>query len=169
MEISRFADVWEEFMERIQGGVYCNMTTIDRQDRPRSRMMHPVWELAGHDKNDKDDKTDPVGWIISWPQTHKAKHLARNPYVSLAYIHDKTKPVYVDCQAEWVHDLEEKWRVWEVHKQTPPPVGFDPEPHFGTVEHEYYGLLKLTPWRVELGNLYGEPIVWRPELRDVDE
>ena len=44
----------------------------------------------------------------------------------------------------------------------PEPLGFDPEPHYGTIQHPYYGLLKFTPWRVELGNLWGEPVVWRP-------
>jgi general stress protein 26 len=76
--------------------------TNDRKDRPRSRLMHPIWELSHN---------DPIGWVISWPQTHKAKHLARNPYVSLAYIQDKTKPVYVDCEAEWIEDVEEQWRI----------------------------------------------------------
>ena len=99
--------------------------------------------------------------MISWPQSHKAKHLAHNPYVSLAYIHDKNKPVYVDAVAEWVDALEEKQRLWELHKTTPPPLGFDPEPHYGTIEHQYFGLLRFTPWRIELGNLQGESLVWR--------
>jgi len=154
MEVSTFAEVRAEFMERIQKAIYCSMATIDREDRPRPRMMHPIWELTGN---------GPIGWVISWPQSHKAKHLARNPYVSLAYIHDRTKPVYVDCEAEWIDDVEEQWRIWELHQTTPPPLGFDPEPHFGTVNHQYYGLLRLRPWRIELGNLNGESIIWRPE------
>jgi general stress protein 26 len=153
MEVSNVADIWPEFMARLQQAIYCNMATIDQQDRPRSRMMHPIWELAAN---------NPTGWVISWPQTHKAKHLARNPYVSLAYIHDKTKPVYVDCHAEWVTDVDEQGRIWELHKQIPPPLGFDPEPHFGSITHQHYGLLKFTPWRIELGHLYGEALIWRP-------
>ena len=87
--------------------------------------------------------------------------LARNPAVSLAYIPDKEKPVYVDGMAEWVHAAEEKQRIWDLHRTTPAPLGFDPQPHYGTIEHQYYGLLKITPWRIELGNLYGEPLIWR--------
>jgi general stress protein 26 len=149
MEVTRFEAMQAEFMQRVGRAVYCNMATIDRKNRPRSRMLHPVWD-------------GPTGWAISWPQSHKAKHLALHPYVSLAYIQDRDRPVYVDCLAQWVDDPAEKQRIWELHKATPPPLGFDPQPHYGTIDHPYYGLLRFTPWRIELGNLQGEPIVWRP-------
>jgi general stress protein 26 len=149
MEVEHFAEIEPEFMARVSSAVYCNMATIDRQNRPRSRMLHPIWD-------------GPIGWSISWPQSHKAKHLQHNPYVSLAYIQEKEKPVYVDCRAEWVEEEREKVRIWQLHQQTPPPLGFDPAPHYGDIHHPYYGLLKFTPWRIELGNLYGESVIWRP-------
>lgn len=148
MEVSTFADLQLEFNKRIQGAVYCSVATVDRQSRPRSRIMHPIW----------DGKT---GWVISWPQSHKAKHLERNPNVSLAYIADSKKPVYIDAVAEWVDDETEKHRIWKLHQLIPPPLGFDPQPHYGTTYNPYFGLLKFTPWRIELGNLNGEPIIWR--------
>ena len=136
-------------MERIQQAVYCSMATVDRQGRPRSRILHPIWD-------------GPLGWVITRPGSHKAKHLERNPYVSLAYIRDRDKPVYVDAFAEWVEDVEAKQHIWELHRTLPPPMGFDPQPHYGSIDHPFYGLLKFTPWRIELGNLGGEPVVWRP-------
>ena len=148
MEVTTFADMKAEFMERIQKAVYCSMATIDRKGRPRSRIIHPVWD-------------GPIGWVISWPESHKAKHLKHNPYVSLAYIPDKNKPVYVDAVAEWIDDVEEKNRIWELHKTTPPPLGFDPQPHYGNINHQYFGLLRFTPWRIELGHLGDESIIWR--------
>ena len=148
MEATTFADVEVEFLERIQKAVYCSMATIDRKGRPRSRIIHPVWD-------------GPIGWVISWPESHKAKHLKHNPYVSLAYIPDKNKPVYVDAVAEWIDDVEEKNRIWELHKTTPPPLGFDPQPHYGNINHQYFGLLRFTPWRIELGHLGDESIIWR--------
>lgn len=148
MEVSKFEEIQQEFIRRVSAAVYCSVATIDRKNRPRSRMMHPVWD-------------GPIGWVISWPQSHKAKHLRRNPYVSLAYIHDRDRPVYVDCRAEWIDDAGEKERIWELHKSIPPPLGFDPGPPYGTINHPYYGLLKFTPWRIELGNLNGEAIIWR--------
>lgn len=153
MEIQAFSEIEAEFFMRIEKAVYCNMATIDRVDRPRSRMMHPIWEFTD---------SIPIGWVISWPQSHKAKHLARNPYVSLAYIREKSKPVYIDCKAQWVNGIQEQQRIWELHRATPPPLGFDPQPHYGDRYHPFFGLLKFTPWRIELGNLDGEPIIWRP-------
>jgi general stress protein 26 len=148
MEIAQFVDMQAEFMRRVSQSVYCTLVTVDLKNRPRSRIMHPIWDGS-------------IGWVISWPASHKAKHLAHNPAVSLAYISDHTKPVYVDAVAEWVRTDGEKRRIWELHKTIPPPLGFDPEPHYGSIDHPYYGLLRFTPWRIELGNLYDEPIVWR--------
>lgn len=149
MHVAHFADLEAEFLARISQSVYCMLTTVDRQNRPRSRVMHPIWE-------------GPMGWVISWPASHKAKHLAHNPAVSLAYLPDKAKPVYIDGFAAWVADRAEKQRIWDLHQTTPPPIGFDPAPHYGTIDHHYYGILRITPWRIELGNLGGESLIWRP-------
>ncbi len=149
MHVTTFEALQSEFMERVSQAIYCNMATIDPSNRPRSRLVHPVWEGS-------------TGWIISWPKTPKAKHLAHNPHVSLAYVQDKNKPVYVEATAEWLTDRDEQWRVWEYYKVAPPPMGFDPEPHFGSIDHEYFGLLKVIPWRIELYTLNGESIIWQP-------
>ena len=148
MEVARFEDLQAEFMARVSQAVYCSMATIDRQNRPRSRIMHPIWD-------------GPMGWAISWPASHKAKHLARNPAVSLAYIADRDKPVYVDGVAEWIDAIEEKLRIWDLYKTTPPPLGFDPQPYYGSIDHMYFGLLRITPRRIELGSLNGNPVIWR--------
>jgi general stress protein 26 len=148
IEISTFTDIQAEFMARIQKAVYCSLATVDLKGRPRTRVMHPVWD-------------GPTGWVISWPESHKASHLQHNPYVSLAYIQDVHKPVYVEAVAEWIGDPGEKLRIWELHKATPPPLGFDPEPHYGSIQHRYYGLLRFTPWRIELAELQKESLVWR--------
>lgn len=150
MEMTHFEEIQPEFLARVSQVVYCILTTIDRQNRPRSRVMHPIWEGS-------------IGWVISWPQSHKAKHLRYNPAVALAYLPDKDKPVYVDGIAEWIDSDAEKRRIWELHQTTPAPLGFDPEPHYGSIEHPYFGVLRITPWRIELGNLYGEPLIWRPQ------
>ncbi|MCX6046610.1 MAG: pyridoxamine 5'-phosphate oxidase family protein, partial [Chloroflexi bacterium] len=98
MNVAQFENLQAEFMARVGQAVYCIMATVDRQNRPRSRVMHPIWD-------------GPIGWVISWPASHKAKHLAHNPAVSLAYMADKEKPVYVDGVAEWVDTVEEKRRI----------------------------------------------------------
>jgi general stress protein 26 len=149
MDVARFEDMQAEFMARVSRAVYCTMATVDRRNRPRQRVMHPIWE-------------GPTGWAISWSGSHKARHLARNAAVSLAYIPESATPVYVDGMAEWVTSANEQQRVWNLHAAIPPPLGFDPQPHYGSIEHQYFGLLRITPWRIELGNLGAEPLVWRP-------
>lgn len=148
MEVAHFEDIQAEFMDRLQQAVYCNVATVDLKNRPRSRVMHVVWN-------------GPVGWVITWPESHKARHLANNPYVSLAYINNPEKPVYVECTAAWITSTSEKLRIWELYKTIPPPLGFDPEPHYGTIGNPYFGLLQFTPWRIELAGLGEESRIWR--------
>jgi uncharacterized pyridoxamine 5'-phosphate oxidase family protein len=148
LEVPRFEDIQEEFMARVSQAVYCTMATVDRKNRPRTRLMHPIWE--GY-----------TGWILSWPGSHKSKHLARNPAVSLAYAAKIEQPVYVEGVAEWITAVEEQQRVWDLHRMTPPPLGFDPAEGYGTITHRYFGVLRITPWRIELGQLYGESRIWR--------
>ena len=136
MEILNFSEIEEEFIQRVHSMVLCNAATVDSKGRPRSRVLHPIWE-------------GKTGWITTHRNSFKSKHLALNPHMSLAYI-DANKPVYVDCTAEWVDELAEKERIWEMFRNAPPPLGFDPALVFERVDHENSGLLKLTPWRIAL-------------------
>lgn len=137
MKITNFAEIEAEFIERVHKMVWCNVATVDTHNRPRSRIMHPIWEGS-------------TGWIGTNRSSHKSRHLAKNPHVSLAYIVDFFNPVYADCTVEWVDDLDQKRRIWELFKNAPPPLGFDPADTFGSYDHEDFGLLKLTPWRIDL-------------------
>jgi hypothetical protein len=137
MKVTDFSEIEEEFIRRVHAMVWCNVATVDRLQRPRSRILHPIWEGG-------------TGWICTHPNSYKNRHLAQNPYVSLAYITDIHKPVYADCSAEWVNDHHQKARVWDLFKNTPPPLGYDPAIDFVSPDHEKFGLLKLTPWRIAL-------------------
>ncbi len=147
IEIATFAEIAPEFKARTERIVWSIMATVDRQNRPRSRVVHPVW--FGNE-----------GWLTTRRGSHKGKHLAENPYVSFAYYHP-AKGVYIDCLAEWVDDLSEKRRVWDLIAATPSPAGFDPAPIYQAVDDPGFGLLRLTPWRIELPYLpEGKPQVW---------
>jgi hypothetical protein len=149
MEVKHFDEIQTEFMARAHKSIYCNVATVDLKGRPRSRIMHLIWD-------------GPTGWVITWPESHKAKHVANNPHVSIAYIGEPLKPVYVECTADWVTDAGEKHRIWELHKSIPPPLGFDLEHAYGSIDHKYYGLLRFKPWRMELAELHKESLIWRP-------
>jgi general stress protein 26 len=139
MNVSSFSEIEKEFIQRVHSIVWCNVATVDGQNRLRSRILHPIWEGSN-------------GWIGTRRRSLKAKHLAHNRYVSLAYVADIARPVYVDCLAEWADDQTDKQRIWDLFSSTPPPLGYDPAPIFHSVDHPDFGLLKLTPWRVELAD-----------------
>lgn len=137
MEVKHFSEIEAEFIERVHAMVWCSAATVDSRQRPRSRILHPIWEGS-------------TGWVGTHRNSYKSRRLERNPHISLAYITDIMKPVYVDCTAEWVDDLEQKVRIWNLFKDAPPPLGYDPAPTFGSADHEDFGLLKLTPWRIAI-------------------
>ena len=157
--VTSFADIEKEFIERVHSIVWCSVATIDTRDRPRSRILHPIWE-------------GKTGWVGTLRHAHvKGKHLAHNPYVSLTYVADIPArlplwPVYVDCRAEWDDTPAAKRHVWELFLEAPPPLGYDPAAVFGFAgieqpEHAEFGVLRLDPWRIELGEGPGESRVWR--------
>jgi hypothetical protein len=154
METNDFAEIAAEFGARVRKHVWCAVSTVDRRGRPRSRILHPVWE-------------GPIGWITTYPTSHKARHLAQVPYVSCAYV-DSMNPMYIDARATWVEDLAEKERVWDFIKaQTPEPYGFDPG--FLWTDGpagENFGLLRLDPWRIAVSTASPpnppSVTVWRP-------
>jgi general stress protein 26 len=154
MEFKNFADIETEFIERVHSIVWCAAATVDTKGRPRTRVLHPIWE-------------GNVGWIGTHRSSHKSKHLEQNPHMSLAYIKDIFKPVYVECTAEWIDDLAQKERIWNLFKDAPPPLGYDPKDTFISYDHENFGVLKLTPWRIDIVNFPSPSFeegtkIWRP-------
>ena len=150
MDVDNFSAIEVEFHRRISKIVWCNFTTIDRSNRPRSRMLHPIWE--GHE-----------GWIATGRHSFKARHLDHNPFVSLTYWDPDHEQVHAECKAEWVGDAESKQQVWDLYADTAPPLGYDLKLFWPDPSAEDYGVLKLTPWRIELSSLteMQNPQVWR--------
>ncbi|MGI8857689.1 MAG: pyridoxamine 5'-phosphate oxidase family protein [Thermomicrobiales bacterium] len=150
MRVTSFAEMEDEFMARVCRMVWCNVATVDGHGRPRSRVLHPIWEGS-------------TGWIATRPQSPKAADLAANPYVSLAYIAEPIYPVYADCLAQWEDDPAVKQHVWDLCRTTPPPLGYDPASIFKAVDAPEYGVLRLTPYRIQLDDVSGageRRIVW---------
>jgi len=55
----------------------------------------------------------------------------------------------------------QKQHVWQLCLNTPSPLGFDPAPIYQSIDQPDFGVLKLTPWRVELVYFPAAPKVWR--------
>ena len=153
IDISSFEEIRAEFMRRVEQVVWCSMATNDARNRLRSRIVHPVWEGAS-------------GWILTRRHSPKEKHLAHNPYVSLSYWDPRQQQVHVEAVAEWVDADAEKRRVWDLVKKTPEPVGYDPALIWNAGPADpTYGVLKLTPWRIEVSSLAelmtGKAMIWK--------
>jgi general stress protein 26 len=149
--------VEKEFIETAHRIVWCTVATVDRQGRPRSRILHPYWEYDG---------TSLTGWIVTRPTPVKVSHLARTPYVSCSYWDPSQDVAVADCHAEWVGDVATRQRVWELYRAAAQPLGFDfwsvfPDGPAG----ETVSLLRLTPYRLritDVDTLSGRkaPLTW---------
>ena len=75
--------------------------------------------------------------------------------------------MHVECRVEFEERPEEKRRVWNLFKDTPFPLGYDPALFFKEgPEGASVGIVRLVPWRLELWSLAdlmsGTPSqVWR--------
>src|SRR5215207_2480631 len=93
------ATVAEAFIAIAHRVVWCTLATVDRRGRPRSRVVHPIWEHGGDSL---------FGWLTSRPTPLRRAHLAANPYVSCSYWDPAHDVAVAECRAEWVHDAGAK-------------------------------------------------------------
>ena len=132
-----FEEIEAEFNARTRGIVWCPVATVDSTGRPRTRILHPIWEGT-------------TGWIATGRHSLKTKHLANNPHVSLLYWDPAQQNVQIEGTAAWEDDPAERRRIWELYKATPPPLGYDIGDFFpGGPDGGAWGLLKITPRRIE--------------------
>jgi hypothetical protein len=154
--------VQHEFIEVAHRIVWCTVATVDHRNRPRSRVLHPIWtrppELSGDGL---------VGWITTRPTPLKVAHLEHSPYLSCSYW-DATHDVAVaECRAAWVHDAAVKQHAWELFRAAPEPLGHDPYKIWPDgPDDPDAGVLRLSPWRLRVAGMEtllgrSAPLVWR--------
>jgi hypothetical protein len=156
-ELSEIAPAFVEMAHRI---VWATAATIDKKGRPRSRVLHPIWQWDG---------TRLEGWIATGPTPTKRAHLEASPYVSLNYWDASQDTCVAECHAQWAFDDETRTRIWNLFKETPPPVGYDPAmiPVWDSPTNENFAALRLDPWRLRVfpGTVLleqkGEVLTWR--------
>jgi Pyridoxamine 5'-phosphate oxidase len=135
-----FQSIEEDFLRISAEVVWATVATVDSRGRPRTRILHPYWEVV-------DGR--PVGWVATVRSPLKSKHLAANPFVSVSYWSPKQETAHADCRASWADDKRE--RVWNLFLEAEPPLGYDPAtlPQWkdGPLGGEF-AVLRLDPWRV---------------------
>jgi hypothetical protein len=155
-------EVAPAFIEMAHDIVWCAAATVDRRGRPRSRILHPIWEFDGETL---------VGWIATTPTPLKRAHLAQTPYMSCTYLSGDHNTCIAECAVEWRFDDETRTTVWDRFKNAPPPVGYDPAiiSAWPGPTSEQFAVLRLEPWRLRLvpgiymlsGGAKGDLLSWK--------
>jgi hypothetical protein len=154
------SDVAPAFVSMAHSVVWCTVATVGADGRPRTRVLHPIWEWDGERLE---------GWIATSPQSPKAADLAANPHVSLTYWAPSQDTCTADCDAVWTNDEASRRAGWERFATGPAPVGYDPAiiPGWSSPDAAGFGILHLRPsWlRVMPGSVLmtgqGSVLTWR--------
>ncbi len=154
-ELASIAPAFVAMAHRI---VWCTVATVDSAGRPRTRVLHPIWEWS-----------DGVltGWIATSPNSPKAKHLEHQPAISLTYWDATQDTCTADCETAW-ETGDAVQAGWDRFVKGPAPVGYDPRliPDWTSAEAEAFGVLRLMPARLRVmpGTLMtagtGELMTW---------
>jgi len=129
------------FVEMAHRIVWCSAATVDGRGRPRSRILHPLWQWDGNRL---------VGWIATSPTPTKREHLKASPYISLNYWSASQDTCVAECKVEWILDDESRERVWNLFLNTPEPVGYNPTiiPNWTSPTCAAIAGLRLETWRL---------------------
>jgi hypothetical protein len=156
-DLERTAGAFVEMAHRI---VWASVATVDPAGRPRGRILHPYWQWDG---------TALLGWVATSPTPAKRAHLAHSPFVSVTYWSPDHDTCTAECSATLIYDDATRERVWNLFKEAPEPVGYDPAiipPWSEGPLGEAFAALRLVPWhlRVMPGSVMttqvGEVLTW---------
>ncbi len=138
-ELSTIAPAFIEMAHRI---VWCTVATVDPAGKPRTRVLHPIWEWDGEHL---------LGWIATSPNSLKAAHLAHQPEISLTYWDATQDTCSAECLTAW-ESGDAVQQGWDRFADGPPPVGYDPRmiPGWTSAEAPDFGVLRLTPTRLRV-------------------
>jgi hypothetical protein len=147
------------FVEMAHRIVWCTAATVDAEGRPRSRILHPIWEFDGESL---------VGLVGTGPTPTKLAHLEASPYMSCNYWAPDQDTCVAECAASWIFDADGKRAVWDKLLHGPEPVGYDPSiiPGWDSPDSPAFAGLRLEPWRLRVmpGSVLmsgtGETLVW---------
>ena len=159
MATAELATVAPAFVEVAHRIVWCTVATSSPDGRPKTRILHPIWEWDG---------AAFTGWILTGPESPKAEDLDVNPRVSLTYWDPSHDIATADCNTVWELSAAERRAGWDRFLHGPAPVGYDPKiiPVWTDPDVPAFGVLRLEPtWlRVMPGTLLlkgqGEALVW---------
>lgn len=148
------------FIDMAHAIVWASVATVDRNGRPRTRILHPIWEWDG---------TDLVGWIATVPTPLKHAHLHAHPEVSVSYWTTTQDTCSAECTAQLYVDDDTREAVWNKFANAPEPVGYDPRiiPMWADgPTSDQFAAIRLHPYRLRVmaGTVMtkgeGAPLSW---------
>jgi general stress protein 26 len=141
--MSNYNDVAQNFLAMAHEIVWCTVATVDPQGRPRSRVLHPIWEWDGKQL---------TGWIATGRTPIKQADIAQSAHVSCNYWTPSQDTCVAECEAEWVESAALKHQVWDTYVNGPAPVGYNPGmiPGWDNADSPAFDALKLTPFRLRV-------------------
>jgi hypothetical protein len=142
--MTNLAKIAPAFVAMAHRIVWASAATVDRKGRPRSRVLHPLWQWDG---------VSLVGWIATGPTPTKRAHLEQSPNISLNYWAPSQDTCLAECRASWAFDDATRKRVWDWFKHAPAPVGYDPAiipPWKDGPTSPAFAALRLEPWRLRV-------------------
>jgi hypothetical protein len=141
--MNNLGEVAPAFVAMAHKIVWCSAATVDARGRPRSRVLHPIWQWDGRQL---------VGFISTSPTPTKREHLTASPYMSLNYWSPLQDTCVADCKASWVLDNEGRTKVWNLFLNAPEPVGYNPTvvPVWTSPTCDAFAALRLEPWRLRV-------------------
>lgn len=157
------ADIAPAFVATAHRVVWATTATVDPDGRPWTRILHPLWTIGDRAL---------TGIVATSPLSPKAAHLAANPHVALTYWDAATQDTATAlCTATWDDSREGRADGWRTLAEGPEPVGYDPSiiPGWDSPDAPGFGILRLTPWRLEVfpGTLLltgqGDRLTWTAE------
>lgn len=155
------ADVAPAFVSMAHRIVWATVATTAPDGRPRTRILHPIWEWDG---------TELVGWIATGPTPVKTAALTAHPYVSLTYWDPSQDTCTAEADTTWHTDDDTCRRIWDLFANAPAPVGYDPAiipPWADGPTSPAFAALELRPTRLRVfpGTLLlggeGTLLTWR--------
>lgn len=136
-------DVAPPFVSMAHDIVWASVATVDTAGRPRTRVLHPIWEWDGQQL---------TGWIGTGPTPLKRAHLDAMPEVSVSYWAPNQDTCQADCRTTWAFDDDTRTRIWDLFKSTPEPLGYDPAiiPSWDSPTSDTFAVLRLDPYRLRV-------------------
>ena len=136
-------EIAPRFLDMAHQIVFCTVATVDAKGRPRSRVVHAIWEW---------DDQQLTGWFGSRRRSTIDSNIAQSPWVSCNYWASTQDTCVADCAAEWRVDLESRQHLWDLFCRAPQPVGFDPSIVRGWTDPaaDEFNPLCLKPWRLRV-------------------